>query len=460
MKTKINSLLIVSLLAILTLSAIQYYLISNTYQLKKEAFLKTTKKKLKFIEANERRDVWDDAFYKKLASLVKRYQNGFLPKEKIISGLSIFKDSINKDFNTYFQNGVKERDLEFPVAYQQQFKSIVLIHDNGINDTLVSAANNSNLYLGTPLNTKTRFGFNSNKWETDSQTKQDDKNVLVTEYSLHLEIKADSYIDIPNWKMIVFRKTFGIFLLSILSILAVIGLFVYALILFIKQKKITAVKTDFINNITHELKTPLATLGIATKTIQQESVQENTTLLNNIISTIDRQKNRLQKLIDQVLNNSLGIDKINLQKEIITDENLLETIVSDYQLTQHAVAIKTSLPIKETNLLVDKFHFTTALLNILDNAVKYGSDAIKIETKIVSNNYEIRIIDNGIGIAKSNQKMIFDKFYRVENTDIHNVKGLGLGLFYVNQIVKAHLGTIAIKSELKQGTTIIIHIPL
>lgn len=459
MKTKINILIIVSVIAIITLSAIQYYLISNTFQLQKDVYLKKVKKELKFIEMNERKDDWDEIYLSKTQELVKKYQKGSLSKEEIIYQFSQFKDSLNTNFMEYFNEGIKKSNLKFPVKYQQQITGVILL-GNINNDTIISPKGDGFLLFGDQLNSKTRLGFNSGKWNSESISKQDKDSVLITEEKIHLEIRSNSYIDIPEWRSAVLKEMRGLLSLSILSILAVIGLFIYALSSFIKQKKMTDVKTDFINNITHELKTPLATLSIATKTLQEESVLQNKEVALSTVKTIDRQRNRLQNLIDQVLNNSLGFEEIILNRNNVSSKLFFQNLINDYKLSKGGVLVETYLEEKSTQLFIDKFHITTAILNVLDNAVKYGSNKLKIRTKSVDNYFQIRIEDDGIGIAKEHQKKVFDKFYRVDNVNIHNVKGLGLGLFYVYQIIKAHNGTVELNSIENQGTTITINIPL
>ncbi len=459
MKTKINILIVTSVIAILTLSAIQYYLISNTFQLQKDAYLKRVKKELKFIEMNERKDDWDNIYLSKTQNLIKSHQKGLLSKEEMLFKFSKFRDSLNNGFMNYFKEELKKTNLKFPVKYQQQITGVVLL-GNINNDTIVSPKGDGFLLFGDELNPKTRIGFNSGKWNSESTSKQDKDSVLVTEERIHLEIRSNSYIDIPEWRTAVLQEMTGFLSLSVLSVLTVIGLFIYALSSFIKQKKITDIKTDFINNITHELKTPLATLSIATKTLQQEAVLQNKEIALSTVKTIDRQRNRLQNLIDQVLNNSLGFQEITLNKSTVFGKHFFQNLINDYKLSKESISVESHFDESNAQLFIDKFHIATAILNVLDNAVKYGSEQLKIRTKIIDNSFQITIEDNGIGIAKEHQKKVFDKFYRVENTNIHNVKGLGLGLFYVHQIIKAHNGTIELNSKEDKGTTIIINLPL
>ena len=155
-----------------------------------------------------------------------------------------------------------------------------------------------------------------------------------------------------------------------LSILTLITLFVIAIKALIKQKKVSDVKTDFINNITHELKTPLATLGISTKILERKDIRENDENFNAIVNTISRQNNRLQNLIDQVMANSLAENEIELQKEKIETEDFLLSIINDFKIAFPKINLKTDFQTQKTILVLDKFHLTTAFLNVLGKCCK------------------------------------------------------------------------------------------
>lgn len=451
MKGKINILIAVSIIAIVTLSSIQYALIKNTFALQRDLFFNEVRKDLTFIKTDEDHN-WDTKYLIGIKKDAQAYKEGKISKEALLTKFSTHRDSINKEFLIYFEEKIKTKKLLFPVDFQKEITTVVLL--DKVNDTIINEE--PILLYGKELNPTTRFFYNKSEWETVSKT--------VTENSeknnIGFKIKTKSYIDIINWKSEIFKRMFWVLFLSFLSIITVIGLFAYALYSLVKQKKNAEIKTDFVNNITHELKTPLATLSIATKTLQQKGVSDNKEIFNSVVDTINRQRIRLQNLIDQVVNNSLGYEQINLSKEKVVVQKHLKSLIDDYKIQKKEVAITFEYPETNVNLNLDTFHFNTAILNLLDNAIKYGGNTIDITLKKENNNSVLVLKDNGIGIVKSNHKKIFDKFYRVNNTTIHNVKGLGLGLYYVHQIIKAHEGSIQVDSELKMGTTITIKIPV
>jgi signal transduction histidine kinase len=164
------------------------------------------------------------------------------------------------------------------------------------------------------------------------------------------------------------------------------------------------------------------------------------------------------------LTNSLSANDIVLSKDSVVDNAYFEDLIADFKLSaqQRDLTILNNVCEEEVVLRIDTFHFTTALFNILENAVKYGNPQteIIIETAVRGNEYCIEITDNGVGIAEEDQAQIFDKFYRVSHGNVHNVKGLGLGLYYTSQIVNAHDGKISVHSELEKGTIFTIIIPI
>jgi len=267
------------------------------------------------------------------------------------------------------------------------------------------------------------------------------------------------YVSVKNWELIILKRMALIFVFAIVSMLILISLFVIALKALITQKKVNDIKTDFINNITHELKTPLTTLSVSTKILEKKEIKNDENAFNSVLSTINRQNIRLQHLIDQVMTNSLGYEEIELQKEKVKVNSFLTTIVDDFKIANPKASVSVQFDTAEFSLLLDKFHLTTAINNVLENAVKYGCTQISIATSLKNNQLKISIQDNGIGISKEKHTLLFDKFYRVENGNIHNTKGLGLGLYYVDQIIKAHKGSIKVISALGKGATFTISIP-
>ncbi|WP_103068677.1 sensor histidine kinase [Aquimarina sediminis] len=463
MKQKINILIVMSILALVALCGIQGYLIHNTYQLKKDVFIKETKKSVSSIDNTKEIDSLAELWYNQLAKNLTEYKKNNLLKNETIERFKPFTDSLNDIFNQYYKKEISKADLGYPLQYKKTIKSII-IYDNDVLDTIFYSEKGNNYFLfGENFPEEEGNVISNARWFTEHDYEDDSDEGEILKTTLDVEIKTQDAINIIGWKKIVFGQMTSLFIFSVVLLLFVVVLLFYSIKSLIQQKKIADVRNDFINNITHELKTPLATLSIASKSIRNKEIQSSPTLFSNALDILDRQNNRLQKLIDQVMNNTLGSEELLLKKERVLDNEYLNNVIEDFKLSvrDKDVAINTKIEYRDAYLDIDKFLVTTALFNIMDNAVKYGQDevVIDIKTELTKTGYTISIKDNGMGIPEKDQPNIFDKFYRVHSGDVHDVKGLGLGLFYTDQIIKAHQGEIKVESKQDIGTTFIITIP-
>lgn len=444
MKQRINLLITLSVVALLVLSTVQCYLVKTAYDYKVAQFHTQIKNEIAAI-TNNYSDI-DAVLVSKKEALYKNLSEQYIKGKN--SKIDIKKGILESESNDVLTQRIQrkfERDLpNFKIDFAIVLNKFILYKHAKKRDTIFSEKPFIQNKLFGNLNSLNHAFLVRNYVGTTNGTFENQEYKLLTEDSM--------YVSVIDWELIILKRMTFILALSLLSILTLISLFVIALKALIKQKKVSDVKTDFINNITHELKTPLATLGISTKILEQKNIRDNDENFNSIVNTISRQNNRLQSLIDQVMANSLAENEIELQKEKIETENFLKIIVDDFKIAFPKINLKTDFQTQKTILVLDKFHLTTAFLNVLENAVKYGSNTITVKTKIVENQFSICFEDDGIGIAKNKQSLLFDKFYRVEQGNLHNTKGLGLGLYYVDQIVKAHQGSVNVISDLGKGT--------
>jgi len=444
MKQRINLLIVFSVVALIVLSTVQCYLVKTTYDYKVAQFHTEIKNEIAQI-SNNYSDI-DSVIVSKKEALYKQLSENYIQGKK--SKTDIKNGVLENEFSDALTQRIKrklERDLpNLKIDFAIVLNKFILYKNAQKADTIFSEKPFiANRLYGNLISLNHAF-LVRNYVGTTNGTFENQDYKLLTEDSM--------YVSVIDWEMIILRRMTFILILSLLSILTLITLFIIAIKALIKQKKVSDVKTDFINNITHELKTPLATLGISTKILEQKNIRENDENFNAIVNTISRQNNRLQNLIDQVMANSLAENEIELQKEKIETEDFLLSIVNDFKITFPNINLKTDFQTQKTILILDKFHLTTAFLNVLENAVKYGSKTITIKTRIIENQFSISIEDDGIGIEKNKQSLLFEKFYRVQQGNLHNTKGLGLGLYYVNQIVKAHQGSVNVVSDLGKGT--------
>ena len=255
---------------------------------------------------------------------------------------------------------------------------------------------------------------------------------------------------------------------SLLFTFVLLITFVFTLYMAVRHKKITKMKNDFINNMTHEFKTPISAISLAAQMLQDKSISKSPEMFQRLSDVISSETKRLRFQVDKVLQMSMFDDKntaaLNM-KELDANE-LISGIVNTFavKVGQSGGTIKTTLDAVDPYIKADEMHFTNVVFNLLDNAVKYRRQDVPMELEVHTWNsgckFMLSVKDNGIGMKKEHLKKIFERFYRVHTGNVHNVKGFGLGLAYVKQIVTAHRGTIHAESESGVGTTFVIVLPL
>ena len=243
--------------------------------------------------------------------------------------------------------------------------------------------------------------------------------------------------------------------------------FIFTIYIIFRQKKLTEIKNDFINNMTHEFKTPISTISLAAQMLKDPAVGKSPAMFQHISGVINDETKRLRFQVEKVLQMSMFERQKTMMKLTILDVNdLITGVLSTFKLKveQFGGTIDAELEAEDALVEVDEMHFTNVIFNLLDNAVKYAREDVPlhlfVKTRIEGNKVIISIQDNGIGIKKEDLKKIFEKFYRVSTGNVHNVKGFGLGLAYVHKIVTDLKGSIRAESELNSGTTFIITLPL
>ena len=277
--------------------------------------------------------------------------------------------------------------------------------------------------------------------------------------------KYQLLVTFPCKKSFLFSEFIGICILSIIFTLIILVAYSSTLNQLIRQRQISEIKTDFINNMTHEFKTPIATINLALDAIKNPKIIDDKEKVLRYLQMIKDENKRMHAQVENVLRisklykNELDISKISTNiHEIIEDAiEHVNLIIEDREGT-----ITPNLAALRTTVLLNDVHFTNVLVNILDNAIKYSTEKpiINIETENVKEYIIIKIKDQGIGMSKAAQKRIFEKFYREHTGDLHNVKGHGLGLAYVKRIIEDHNSEVFVESEKGKGSTFIIKVPL
>jgi two-component system phosphate regulon sensor histidine kinase PhoR len=269
----------------------------------------------------------------------------------------------------------------------------------------------------------------------------------------------------PQEKQLL-RKSIGIMSGSSLIItIFIIIMFSLTLYIMFKQKRLSEMKNDFVNNMTHELKTPISTISLASQMLSDRSIPDEQKNLGQISRIIKTESRQLGYQVERVLQMAIfDHGELKLKREQVDLHDIIETVAQNFLLQMEKRGGKLEyLPEADQSVITgDPMHLTNVVSNLMENAMKYTSrnPEITISTLNENNSLVVSVADNGIGISKEDQKRIFDKFYRVPTGNVHNVKGFGLGLSYVKLIVDEHGGSIKIKSEFNKGSRFDIHLPL
>jgi two-component system, OmpR family, phosphate regulon sensor histidine kinase PhoR len=258
-------------------------------------------------------------------------------------------------------------------------------------------------------------------------------------------------------KTIYILKTMNIWIISSFVIVAALLFFAYAIFIILRQKRLSEIQKDFINNMTHEFKTPISTIGISANVLSNKEILDDPNRLANYAAIIADQNKRLENQIEKVLQVArIEQNKLNLKFEETDVHGLVTEVAENFNLNVKNLHGIIQMNLKAVNYIVnaDKLHLTNVLYNLLDNAVKYTKKEplITIHTITKANDLILEIEDNGIGIEKKYIKKIYDKFFRVPTGNIHNVKGFGIGLNYVKNIIDAHKWKIDVESKPGEGS--------
>lgn len=261
----------------------------------------------------------------------------------------------------------------------------------------------------------------------------------------------------PNKTALILRQL-DFWMYSSIIIFFIVLFFSYTILLLLRQKRLSEVKTDFINNMTHELKTPISTIALSTEALSAPDIVQQPDRFNQYVHIIRNENERLRSQVEKVLQiASLSPGRVKLKMERVDLHTIIRKAEGTFRVKIEEIdgVITVDLEAKNSAILGDQLHVTNMVYNLLDNAVKYSGEHpnVTVRTSNQKGRLWVSITDHGIGISKAHQKMIFDKFYRVPTGNRHDVKGFGLGLFYVKTMMRAHGGRVFVESTPGKGST-------
>ncbi|MBS9768111.1 MAG: HAMP domain-containing histidine kinase [Flavobacteriaceae bacterium] len=337
-----------------------------------------------------------------------------------------------------------------------------------LKEKIAKALTTNNVFLNFEYAVKTgaKYNYTSENFLKNSDKKKKHSKVLFPN-----EVSTS---EIPQSQLIVFFESPNEFyandilrfiIPAIILILIVILCSTLTVLFIFRQKKVSKIKNDFINNMTHEFKTPISTISLASQMLKDQTLNISKENIERYSSMISDESKRLSFQVEKILQMAVFDEvEMKLKNRTLQLNSIIEKQVPNFRINieKKNGSIITHLAPDLYEIIGDDIHIGNIIANLLDNALKYSREIpeITISTKNKNDFVEFSIADNGIGIAKEDQKMIFERFYRVHTGNLHNIKGFGLGLSYVKQVIDAHKGTIEVESMLNQGTKFTINLPI
>ncbi len=462
MKKK-DTVLILGIFSILILISFQLYMVRGIWKQKDEMFVLRytlrSQEALNFINRRMQGDGFDtvryilDRYSEQANKEIHAVKDLKELEAKKIEILDFFKQVLNKeqDLSDFLSSYFERRGFEKRFNYTIIINSLEMISNDTISvyhsqefDKRITQERSGKQPL--PEISSSKILVNWFRWEGNNY-----------------KITFEYFIDFSDKQKMLLKETSFSFALSILSILVVIIIFIVTYRNLREEKRLSDLKTDFINNMTHELKTPLSTITVAGRTLEMEQIRKNEEKIVETAKLIGKQSIHLNQLINMILEISMWErTQFELDKKAFDIEEVMNEILDSFSNGCGSCAhIERKYSFNGVKVDLDGVYFTTMINNLLSNAVKYSErdPEIRVEGYHTDEGITVLVADNGIGISKTDQKHIFDKFYRASTGNIHKFKGLGLGLYYVKRIAQAHGGDVSVSSKPGRGSTFTITLP-
>lgn len=440
--------------ALIGTAVIQWYWVWWSVQLKEEQFEKAIKESLKRVASR----IEDRGYVLEESEQYLLYKGTWEQKRMLIEQ----KDRENRIHPPSLDKRIDPKNLDYLI--KQELKDIdhsmkfsYGIYDNKMKSFIIL---NGNYVVSIGENDK------STTTEISAENFPKESTYEVRLFNSLSDAGGILKLSFPTKQRWLWKSVWPIMTLSLALISLILICFSYVIYVVFRQKKLSEIKNDFVNNMTHEFKTPIATISLASDSILSPMIINAPDKIKKFADIIKQENRRMLSQVEKVLQMAL-LDKHDFQLSLrrIDIHEIINQAVQNVnlQVTQKQGVIEMDLKANQSFVYADQTHLTNIIYNLLDNANKYTPDSPKILIKTRNTgtmNLEISVQDNGIGMTKESQKLIFEKFYRVPTGNLHNVKGFGLGLSYVKAMVLAHNGKIRVMSELGKGSTFIVDMPI
>ncbi|WP_321309907.1 HAMP domain-containing sensor histidine kinase [Marinifilum fragile] len=401
----------------------------------------------------------DQKHDKAILSISHENKNINIDEGSLNGGLTKFQEQFNKALassGNYGEFANKLKNANLKLSERVDLKSLPTLIEQKLRDN------------GIKLNFEYAVKVNGIKFETAS--KNYFRNPSVEKYTkplfpndLYFARKNILHVYFPGQQkhMIQYTMLFPSFILTLILILCS----AFTIFIIFRQKKLSKIKNDFINNMTHEFKTPISTISLASQMLKDNSVETTQSFIDHIAKIINDESKRLTYQVEKVLQMAVFNEaRMKLKLKPISVHKIIQNLLPNFtiRVEDRNGNMYQNLDASQDVIMADEVHVSNIISNLLDNAIKYCKDnpEISISTRNKDKGIVISITDNGIGISKEDQKMVFERFFRVHTGNVHNVKGFGLGLSYVKKVVDAHNGEVNVDSVLEKGSKFEVYLPL
>jgi len=470
---KWSSALVIFIVTIATigLMVIQVYWIRDAVKVKQAVFLRDVQQAMSKVVLNLDR--------MRIEERLSRQRQSYLRQQN----LRTIRDSLNQLFFSGLENLKSQSEIERLLQTTDEANSA--LSQLTVSFSKVDAASfllNKKELINTQIKSELKkkkiyidFEFGIFSPATNSMILQKSgkypEELLNHSYVFDLSPLGPSFgypnkllIYFPNQQRYVLNQLWLLLLISIVLFVVIILSFYFSIHTINRQKKLSVMKNDFINNMTHEFKTPISTISLACEALKDSDIKKSESLYDNYIGVINTENNRLSSMAEQILQTAI-MDKgqLKLKQSELNIHFIIQNAIDskNIQIQSRSGKLESSLLATNPSIVGDKIHLTNVVINLLDNAIKYNISQPEIKINTVNRNGSvlIRVQDNGIGISNSDQKRIFEKLYRVHTGNLHDFKGFGLGLSYVKAIVEMHDGKVSVESEPGKGSIFTIKLP-
>ncbi|HDO28022.1 MAG TPA: HAMP domain-containing histidine kinase [Bacteroidetes bacterium] len=459
-------------LATIGLMIIQVYWIKDAVKVKQALFYRDVNQAMtKVVYGLEKMRLQDQVRHQKK---LYRQEQSFLSTFDSLNQI-LYGDSVNfsspADFNDWIKNSgrvnnaINQLTLNWAVEEEGNF----YYNRKAKIDSLIT----KELRL-KQINTRFEYGIYNPATHSMilQRTGKFPEKLLNESYVYNLSTLGSFYsfpkkllIYFPNEQKFIVSQLWRLLVISIFLFTVIIFSFSFSIYIIKRQKRLSVMKNDFINNMTHEFKTPISTIALACEALKDKDIQKSEPVYNSYINVINEENKRLGTMAEQILQSAV-MDKgqLKMKKVKLDMHTVIQNAVNSKQIVakEKGGSIELQLKATKSELLGDRIHLTNLMTNLIDNALKYNLNKPHLIINTVNRNDSllIRVQDNGIGISKPNQKKIFEKLYRVPTGNVHDFKGFGLGLNYVKATAEMHHGTITVDSEPGKGSTFTIQLPI